>query len=114
MAWDEERQSGRRSYADIRLYCRAAPRVPRSPRPSGLGVSSLVWMKVRVTLSNGQEHDVIGIADAKSWMNSFVGRGSSQLGDWLEVVPEEGDGRTFIRASDVVAVHLIDDLPDDD
>ena len=76
------------------------------------GVSSLAGMKVRVTLSNGQEHDVIGIEDARSWMNSFVGRGSSQLGDWLEVVSEEGDGRTFVRASDVVAVHLIDDLGD--
>jgi len=73
------------------------------------GVSSLAAMKVRVTLSNGQEHDVIGIEDARSWMNSFVGRGSSQLGDWLEVVSEEGDSRTFVRASDVVAVHLIDD-----
>jgi len=79
----------------------------RSRRASGVG--SLAGMKVRVSLSNGQEHDVIGIDDAKSWMNSFVGRGSSQLGDWLEVVPEEGDGRTFVRASDVVAVHLIDD-----
>ena len=73
------------------------------------GVSSLAAMKVRVTLSNGQEHDVIGIEDARSWMNSFVGRGSSQLGDWLAVVSEEGDSRTFVRASDVVAVHLIDD-----
>ena len=83
----------------------------RSRRASGVG--SLAGMKVRVSLSNGQEHDVIGIDDAKSWMNSFVGRGSSQLGDWLEVVPEEGDGRTFVRASDVVAVHLIeDDLTD--
>jgi hypothetical protein len=72
-------------------------------------VGSLAGMKVRVALSNGQEHDVIGIDDARSWMNSFVGRGSSQLGDWLEVVSEEGDSRTFVRASDVVAVHLIDD-----
>ena len=78
--------------------------------PAASGVSSLAgMMKVRVTLSNGQEHDVIGIEDARSWMNSFVGRGSSQLGDWLEVVSEEGDSRTFVRASDVVAVHLIDD-----
>ena len=67
-------------------------------------------MKIRVALSSGQEHDVIGIVDAKTWINSFVGRGSSQLGDWLEVVPEEGTGRTFVRASDVVRVHLIDDL----
>jgi hypothetical protein len=77
-------------------------------------VSSLVEVKVRIALSNGQEYDVIGIDDAKSWMNSFVGRGSSQLGDWLEVVSEDGVGRTFVRASDVVAVHLIDDLADAD
>ena len=81
-------------------------------RPDATTVSSLAEMKVRVALSNGQEHDVIGIDDAKSWIDSFVGRGSSQLGDWLEVVPEEGPGRTFVRASDVVVVHLIDDLAD--
>ena len=69
-------------------------------------------MKVRIALSNGQEHDVIGIDDAQKWMNSFVGRGSSQLGDWLEVMSEDDDGRTFVRASDVVAVHLIDDRTD--
>jgi hypothetical protein len=66
-------------------------------------------MKLRVALSSGKEHDVIGIADAEAWINSFVGRGTSQLGDWLEVVPNDGDGRTFVRASDVVAVRLIDD-----
>jgi hypothetical protein len=71
-------------------------------------------MKVRVALSNGQERDVIGIRDAETWMNSFDSRGTSQLGDWLEVVPEEGAGRTFVRASDVVAVHLIDDLAEGD
>lgn len=66
-------------------------------------------MKLRVTLSNGREREVIGIGDAATWMDKFVGRGTSQLGDWLEVVPHEGDGRTFVRASDVVAVQLIDD-----
>lgn len=66
-------------------------------------------MKLRVALSNGQEREVIGIDDAEAWMNSFAGRGTSQLGDWLEVVPDERIGRTFVRASDVVAVHLIDD-----
>ena len=65
-------------------------------------------MKLRVALSNGQEHDVIGIDDAEAWTNSFVGRGTSQLGDWLEVVPDEGGGRTFVRASSVVTVRLID------
>lgn len=66
-------------------------------------------MKLRVALSNGQEREVIGIGDAETWINSFVGRGTSQLGDWLEVVPDEGSKRTFVRASDVVAVQLIDD-----
>ena len=68
-------------------------------------------MKLRVTLSNGQAREVIGIGDTEAWMNKFVGRGTSQLGDWLEVVPKESEGRTFVRASDVVAVHLIDDEP---
>ena len=27
--------------------------------------------------------------------------GTSALGDWVEVVPEEGTGRTFVRASEV-------------
>ena len=70
-------------------------------------------MKIRVALNNGQEHDLLGIGDTESWMKSFVDRGTSRLGDWLEVVPEAGTGRTFIRASDVVAVHLIDDRADD-
>ena len=71
--------------------------------------SSLAAMKLRVTLSNGDAREVIGIGDTEAWMNKFVGRGTSQLGDWLEVVPKEGEGRTFVRASDVVAVHLIDE-----
>jgi hypothetical protein len=66
-------------------------------------------MKLRVVLSNGQERDVIGIDDAEAWIKSFVGRGTSQLGDWLEVVPVDGSARTFVRASDVVAVQLTDD-----
>jgi len=66
-------------------------------------------MKLRVTLGSGQAREVIGIDDAETWMDKFVGRGTSQLGDWLEVVPKEGEGRTFVRASDVLAVHLIDD-----
>jgi hypothetical protein len=63
-------------------------------------------MKLHVVLSNGQQREVIGIDDAETWMKSFVGRGTSQLGDWLEVAPLEGSGRTFVRASDVVAVQL--------
>jgi hypothetical protein len=66
-------------------------------------------VKLRVTLSNGHEREVIGIGDAETWMEKFTGRGTSQLGDWLEVVPNEGHARSFVRASDVVAVQLIDD-----
>ena len=66
-------------------------------------------MKLRITLRTGQEREVIGIGDAETWMDKFLGRGTSQLGDWLEVVPNDGHGRTFIRATDVVAVQLIDD-----
>ena len=69
-------------------------------------------MKLRVVLSNGHEREVIGIGDAETWMNAFVGRGTSKLGDWLEVVADERGGRTFVRASDVVAVHLIGDCAD--
>lgn len=70
-------------------------------------------MKLRVVLSNGQEREVVGVGDAETWMNSFVDRGTSKLGDWLEVVPDEGSGRTFVRASDVMTVRLIDDQADD-
>ena len=66
-------------------------------------------MKLRIVLSNGQEREVIGIDDAERWMQSFVGRGTSQLGDWLEVAPADGEGRTFVRASEVVAVRLTDE-----
>jgi len=66
-------------------------------------------MKLRVVLSNGQEREVVGIDDAEMWIKSFVGRGTSQLGDWLEVAPVEGGGRTFVRASDVLIVHLTED-----
>jgi hypothetical protein len=67
-------------------------------------------MKLSIVLSNGQEREVIGIDDVEAWMKSFVGRGTSQLGDWLEVAPGKDGGRTFIRASDVVAVKQTDDL----
>jgi hypothetical protein len=73
------------------------------------GVGSLLTVKVSITLSNGQKRDVLGIDDADVWVRSFGVRGTSQLGDWLEVVPDDGRGRTFVRASEVVAVQLIDD-----
>jgi hypothetical protein len=66
-------------------------------------------MKLRVVLSTGHEREVIGIHDPEAWMKSFVGRGTSQLGDWLEVAPVDGSRRTFVRAADVVAVQLTDD-----
>jgi len=66
---------------------------------------------IRITLSSGRAHEVVGIGDPEAWMSSFVGRGTSQLGDWLEVAPDAGGGRTFVRASDVVTVQLIDDDP---
>ena len=65
-------------------------------------------MKLRVTLSNSDPREVIGIGDTETWIAKFVGRGTSQLGDWLEVMPREGEGRTFVRASDVVALHVVD------
>ena len=70
-------------------------------------------MRLLVVLSNGQERELIGIDDAEAWMKSFVGRGTSQLGDWLEVAPTEGSVRTFVRASDVVTVQLTDDADAD-
>ena len=67
-------------------------------------------MKVVVTLANGKKHDLLlGISDADEWMRRFGAIGTSALGDWVEVVPEEGAGRTFVRASEVLAVQLIDD-----
>ena len=35
--------------------------------------------------------------------------GTSALGDWVEVVPAERSGPTFVRASHVVMVQLVDD-----
>jgi hypothetical protein len=66
-------------------------------------------VKLTVTLRNGETCDLLGIEDVEAWVKSFVGRGTSQLGDWLEVVPEEGTGRTFVRASEVVTVKLVDE-----
>jgi hypothetical protein len=66
-------------------------------------------VKLTVTLRNGQTCDVLGIEDVEAWVKSFVGRGTSQLGDWLEVIPVEGTGRTFVRASEVVTVQVVGD-----
>ena len=70
-------------------------------------------MKVRITLGNGTTHDLLGVDDAADWVRSFGIRGTSKLGDWVEVLPEEGDGRTFVRASDVVVVHLVPEEHDE-
>ena len=67
-------------------------------------------MKIVITVANGKKHDLLmGVSDADEWMRRFGAIGTSALGDWVEVVPEEGAGRTFVRASEVVAVQLIDD-----
>jgi hypothetical protein len=66
-------------------------------------------VKVAITLANGKTHDLLGLNDADDWVRSFSVRGTSLLGDWVEVMPEEGVGRTFIRASEVVTVQVIDD-----
>ena len=70
-------------------------------------------MKVVITLANGTKHDLQpGVSDANEWMRRFGAIGTSALGDWVEVVPEEGAGRTFVRSSEVVTVQLIDDRED--
>jgi hypothetical protein len=69
---------------------------------------------VVITLANGERHDLLpGVSDAGEWIRRFGAIGTSALGDWVEVVPEEGAGRTFVRASEVVTVQLIDDGEDD-
>jgi hypothetical protein len=71
-------------------------------------------MKVVITLANEKKHDLLlGASDADEWVRRFGARGTSALGDWVEVVPEEEAGRTFVRASEVVTVQLIDDREDD-
>jgi hypothetical protein len=70
-------------------------------------------MKVVITLANGTKHDLLmGASDANEWMRRFGAIGTSALGDWVEVVSEEGTDRTFVRASEVVTVQLIDDGQD--
>jgi hypothetical protein len=70
-------------------------------------------VKVVIALTNGKKHDLLlGDRDADEWVRRFGARGTSALGDWVEVAPEEGAGRTFVRASEVVTVQLIDDRED--
>jgi len=70
-------------------------------------------VKVVIALANGKTHDLLpGVSDASEWIRRFGAIGTSALGDWVEVVPEEGAGRTFVRASEVVTVQLIDDQED--
>jgi hypothetical protein len=65
-------------------------------------------VKVVITLADGKERDLLLVAsDADEWIRRFGAMGTSALGDWVEVVPEEGAGRTFVRASHVVMVKLI-------
>ena len=68
-------------------------------------------MKVVITLANADTHDLLldANSDAEEWFRRFGAKGTSALGDWVEVVPEEEVGRTFVRASQVVMVQLIDD-----
>jgi hypothetical protein len=66
-------------------------------------------MRIAVTLVNGETHDLLGISDAEEWLRSFAVRGTSQLGDWVEVAPEDGAARKLVRASQVVTVELIDE-----
>jgi hypothetical protein len=70
-------------------------------------------VKIVMTLASGKKHDLLpGLSDADEWMRRFGAIGTSALGDWVEVVPEEGADRTFVRSSEVVTVQLIDDRKD--
>jgi hypothetical protein len=70
-------------------------------------------MKVVITLANERKHDLLlDLSDADEWIRRFGAIGTSALGDWVEVVPEEGAGRTFVRASEVVTVQLMGDRED--
>ena len=67
-------------------------------------------MKIVITLANADKHDLLlGDNDADEWMRRFGAMGTSALGDWVEVVPAEGTGATFVRAAQVVMVQLVDD-----
>jgi hypothetical protein len=70
-------------------------------------------VKIVITLANEKKYDLLlGVSDADEWMRRFGAIGTSALGDWVEVVPADGAGRTFVRASEVVTVQLIDDGED--
>jgi hypothetical protein len=70
-------------------------------------------VKIVISLANGKKHDLLlDASDANEWMRRFGAIGTSALGDWAEVVPEEGAGRTFVRASEVVTVQLMDEGED--
>jgi hypothetical protein len=71
-------------------------------------------VKVVITLASEKKHDLLlGVGAADEWIRRFGAIGTSALGDWVEVVPEEGTGRTFVRASEVITVQLIDDGRED-
>jgi hypothetical protein len=71
-------------------------------------------VKIVIALANGRKHDVLpGASDADEWIRRFAAMGTSALGDWVEVVPAEGAGRTFVRSSEVITVQLIDDGRED-
>jgi hypothetical protein len=66
-------------------------------------------VKVLITLAHGATYELVGIANPEDWARSFAVRGTSQLGDWVEVVPKGGAARTFVRAAQVVTVELVAD-----
>ena len=69
-------------------------------------------MKIVITLANGKTHDLLPGVDANEWMRRFGAMGTSALGDWIEVMPEDRAGRTFVRSSEVLTVQLFDDGQD--
>ena len=74
---------------------------------------AFAFVKVVITLTNGKTHDLLpGVSDANEWMRRFGAIGTSALGDWVEVLPEDGASRAFVRSSEVVTVQLIDDGQD--
>jgi hypothetical protein len=71
-------------------------------------------VKIVIALANGSKHDVLpGVSDAGEWVTRFAAMGTSALGDWVEVVPEDGARRMFVRSSEVITVQLIADGGED-
>jgi hypothetical protein len=67
-------------------------------------------VRIVITLVNGETHDLLDVDNADEWVKRFALRGTAQLGDWVEVAPEdEAAGRRFVRASQIITVELIDD-----